>query len=142
MISIKYSIYEEKDLISTKNFVILELLNTLKEKGLTPKKIIYINSIFVSKEDRLKKKGSLLIKELVEKNKGSVFITEAFASKEEYEKQPTEDENEKIIKGIGTFLNKNNFHDINDYVGKFDYKKVYIYNEFYKDVILGIKKEQ
>ena len=139
MFSIKYSVYEKADLEDEKNLTIRGVLNILKEKGLNVNRIIFINSIFVSKNNRNNGLGSTVLKDLIKKYPGSIIVTEAFASKEEYERQPNEYENEKIVKNIGNFLTKNGFYDINDYVGKYEYKKVYIYDEFYKNIISQVK---
>lgn len=108
-------------------FDVRDTLSFMNELSLT-NEIIYIKSIFVPKDKRGKGLGSKLISDFCYGYDDKIILVSSGASQKEYPEEPSEEIIKDTLRRLHRFYIKNGFVDTNDFIGCYQCKNSYLFN--------------
>ena len=119
---------------------IKELLKSMNMDNLT---LVSLDSLFVERHCRHRGIGTSELKTFCDMYKEAVINVTAGVSTMEYPEEPAGERFKEILEKVCNFYDKNNFVDVNHYIGQYENKRTYVYaNKYGKRIINEVERLQ
>lgn len=125
--SCKYEVWDKNDINNNTPIYILELMNFISKYNINAN-VLDITEIYVDPRHRCKGYGTLMINQICTKFSNHIIVLLSGALDKEYDSEPDDNEMIEIKNRLSKFYTHRNFVSVNDMIGYYQFKEVFIYN--------------